>query len=68
MKLVARLVVYATALVIVITARLPAQAASLPALRTASPESAVDPVRLLIAAVLLTGIVFEVLRRRTIWH
>jgi hypothetical protein len=68
MKLLARLAVYAAALFVVVTARLPGHASSLSALRATSPGPTLDPVRLMIGAVLLTGIACEFLRRRTIWH
>ena len=68
MQRLARLTVYAAALLVVATARLPEPSATVSALRVTSPESAVDPVRLAIAAVLVAGIVIEFLRRRHVWH
>ena len=66
--LVARLAVYAVALVVVVTARLPEAATGISALRTPVPGSFLDPIRLLLAAVLCAGIVTDVLRRRPVWH
>jgi len=68
MKLVARLVVYATAMIVVFTARLPEPVPAATALRAAVPDPGLDPVRLLIAAVLAAGIAIELLRRRTVWR
>ena len=64
--LVTRLAVYAVALFVVVTARLPGAAVTTAVRTTAGPD--LDPIRLLIAAVLLTGILIELLRRRAIWH
>ena len=68
MKRVARLAVYAAALLVVITARLPEPSTTLSAVRAASPEPVFDPVRLVLAAILVLGVVIELLRRRTVWH
>jgi hypothetical protein len=67
MQRLARLAVYATAIVVVFTARLP-DASTGSALRAASPDAILDPVRLLIATVLIIGTLFELLRRRPVWH
>ena len=67
MKLAVRLAVYAAALLVIVTARLP-EPSALSALRTSSPGSALDPVRVVIAAVLALGVVMEFLRRRRVWH
>ena len=68
MKFVARLAVYAAALLVVVTARLPEASTAVTALRAASPEPVLDPVRIMIAAILVLGIVLELLRRRAVWH
>jgi hypothetical protein len=68
MKLAARLAIYAAALLVVVTARLPEASTTIAALRTAAPEPVVDPVRFVIAAVLVSGIALELLRRRHVWH
>ena len=64
--LVARLALYATALFVVATARLPDPAGQA-ALRITEP-GIIDPIRIVIAGILLAGIIVEVLRRRAIWH
>ena len=66
--LVARLAVYAAALVVVVTARLPDSSTGVTALRMATPASLLDPVRLLLAAIIVTGVCIELLRRRPVWH
>ena len=66
--LVARLAVYAAALVVVVTARLPESSTGVTALRVATPASLLDPVRLLLAAIIVTGVCIELLRRRPVWH
>jgi hypothetical protein len=66
--LLCRLAVYAAALFVVVTARLPELSTTVPSLRTAPGGPAVEPVRLAIAGVLIVGIVLEVLRRRPVWR
>ena len=66
--LVARLAVYAAALVVVVTARLPESSAGVTALRVPAPDPLLHPVRLLIATIIVTGLCIELLRRRTAWH
>jgi len=66
--LVARLTVYAAAFVVVVTARLPGSSTGVTALRLATPASLLDPVRLLLAAIIVTGVCIELLRRRPVWH
>jgi len=66
--IVARLAVYAAALVVIVTARLPDASIGVTALRTSVPGPILDPVRLVLAAVLCTGVITEVLRRRPVWH
>lgn len=68
MKLLARLTIYAAALLVVFTARLPDQATAVSALRATAEGHALDPVRSLIVTVLLVGILVEVLRPRSVWH
>lgn len=65
----ARLALYATALFVVATVQLPAPTghAAVSALRAAEP-GAIDPVRLVIAGILLAGVIIEVLHRRAVWH
>jgi hypothetical protein len=64
----ARLAVYAAALFVVATARLPDLSTATAVLRTAPTETSVDPVRVAMAGVLVAGILIEVLRRRPVWH
>lgn len=66
--LFSRLAVYAAALFVVATARLPQSPATISAFRAAPAAPAVDPVRLGLAGVLLAGIVLEALHRRPLWH
>ena len=66
--LVARLAVYATALAVVITARLPDASSGITAFRTPVSDPFLDPVRLLLSAVLCAGAIAEFLRRRPVWH
>lgn len=68
MQSLARLAVYATAIFVVFTAQSPDPASTVSAIRTASPHAFLDPVRLLIAAVLVTGILIELFRRRPVWR
>ena len=65
--LLARLAVYVAALVVIVTARLPESSAGVAALRAPGADPGLDPVRILIAAILLGGVVIEFLRRRTVW-
>lgn len=72
-SLVLRLAVYAVAIAVVATARLPdAQPSSHPALqRSVEPPvrpSAHPPVRLLLAGLLVTGLALDVRGRRAVWH
>ena len=69
-SLLARLAVYATALCVVATAELagPSTRSTLPALRSISPERALDPVRLILAGILLVGILLETTQRRATWR
>ncbi len=66
--LVARLAVYAAALAVVITARLPDASTGITALRAPVSDPLVDPVRFLMLAVLCAGAITEFLRRRPVWH
>ncbi len=66
--LLARLAVYAAALFVVATARLPVASTGVTALRAQAPDAAIDPTRVVIVLVLLAGITLEVLRRRPVWH
>jgi hypothetical protein len=66
--LVARLAVYATALAVVITARLPDASTGISALRAPVSDPLLDPVRLLLFAVLGAGAITEFLRRRPLWR
>ena len=68
MQRLARLAVYATAIVIVFTARSPVQVPAAAALRVSSPDAILGPVRILIATVLLAGLLIELMRRRPVWH
>lgn len=70
---VLRLAVYAAAIAVVATARMPdAEPPSHPAIqRSVEPPvrpSARPPVRLLLAGLLLTGLALDVRGRRIVWH
>ena len=66
--LVARLAVYAVALVVVVTARLPEASIGVTALRTPVSDPLLDPIRILLVVVLCAGAIIEFLRRRPLWH
>ncbi len=68
--LLTRLAVYATALFVVVTARLPdpATQSTFSALRASAPEAHASPARLVLAGILVAGIFIEVLRRRPVWR
>lgn len=69
--IIARLAVYALALVIVASVRVPEPRvdARVSAVRARHSDNDTNAVwRLAIAGVLLTGIVLEVRRRRPVWH
>ena len=69
---IGRLAVYAAALIVLATARLPEPhvATSVSTVRTAEPHTPAASAawRLVIAGILLTGIVLEIHRRRPVWH
>jgi len=68
--LLARLVVYATALFVVVTAQLPDHATqtTITALRTGAPDARTSPARIVLAGVLVVGLLIEVLHRRPVWR
>jgi hypothetical protein len=69
---IGRLAIYAAALIVLATARLPEPhvATSVSTVRTAEPHTPAASAawRLVIAGILLTGIVLEIHRRRPVWH
>ena len=69
---ITRLAVYAAALIVLATARLPQPHAgrSVSMIRKAEPptHAASAAWRLVIAGILLTGVALEIHRRRPVWH
>jgi len=66
---IGRLAIYAAALIVLATARLPEPHVAT-SVSTAEPHTPAASAawRLVIAGILLTGIVLEIHRRRPVWH